>query len=253
VRGFGAFLASAGQANVAQSFAVTGSFFYEVDALPALPERWLNDHVRCVYVVRGGFTAQPERFTANGLAERWRSFGLAADPSFYAELVIETPLEDPSFSGVVSAVSSPATQRPLAAPPNVFRVRPVLLLVNRFQDPSRSGRERDIVIAFEFANPGGVTQSDDTNRTLSLDVADNERFAIGYIALPDVRAGERRGVDQLSGIQTGWMNFPLSTEVSPVGHPFNLVTSRASMRPRPEARSCSPSARPCPLPRLRRR
>jgi len=190
---FGRYLEELGQPDIDTSTGVASSFFYgQRETDPGTGD--LNESIKCLHIVRGGFEPGPQRDLDDPL---YAHLNLTSKPSLYALIKLE-PAEDRSA---------------------FFRGKLEHFVVNRFERPGGE-LTRDIVIALEFGSPASArvfVPDQFGNPTPNAGGA----FAVGAVQLPGVERGRVLSDTATNGLLTAWMNTPPAGEQSGQ-YAFNL-------------------------------
>jgi hypothetical protein len=212
---FGAFLKHAGQEDITRSAGSNGGLFYSPSGAPESVT--VEPRMRCVYVVRNGFSPTHAAFaseSAADLQETWQRLGLTRTPDLYAALYLETvgeaggiPVDALSSTGGAAPASGfegRGRWNPAISPP-FFRLRLERLYVRSFQNPQASGNVRDLALIFNY---GLATTQTAVQAGQSAGVTDlGAKFAVGGVRLTGVRPGDY-DAQSLTALQTAWMPAP---------------------------------------------
>jgi hypothetical protein len=219
---FGTYLKHAGEPNVTRSVGANGGTFYV--AANSRSEMAIAPTMRCLYLVRNGFSSGTAKWAASvpaDLQSRWRTLGVTRPPDLFAELHIETAAEATqvaSASGSFKALDLDTASLESAAvhmngAPPFFRVRLDRLYVQDFQNPNVAGASRDLAIVLNY----GLASSQVAVEAAGANAGVTEltgKFAIGGIRFAGVHKGDF-GPAELVSLQTGWMVMPPSRPFDP--------------------------------------
>lgn len=207
---FGTYLKRVGHEDVTRSVGANGGLFY---TSPGSGNVSINPDLRCMYLVRNGFSPTTAGFEPDApadLRQTWTRLGLTRTPDLFAFLHIETSgdigggaliatgnAEDPDFT-------SPAFWNPAISPP-YFRLRLDRLYISRFQSTSAApSRDLAVILNYGLAATHTVATAEGANAGLP-DLA--KKFAVGGVRLSGARSGDYKGAS-LTALQTAWMPVP---------------------------------------------
>lgn len=207
---FGTYLKHAGREDVTRSVGANGGLFY---TSPGSGNVSINPDLRCMYIVRNGFSPAGTEFRRDApadLRQAWTRLGLTRTPDLFAFLHVETSgdigggamiaaekTEDPDFT-------PPPFWNPAISPP-YFRLKLDRLYITRFQSMS-AAPSRDLAIIFNYglAATHTVVTAEGANAG-APELA--KKFAVGGVRLSGAKAGDYKGAS-LTALQSAWMPVP---------------------------------------------
>lgn len=221
-RSFGEFLRDAGAERATRSSAMTGGYFFaragHDGALGIAP------HMRCIYLVRNGFSLKQARFAPaapEDLRRTWADLGLNRTPDLFAVLHLETTADAelsnllPAWLEAVKSGDGEARVRPpalsLSPPAPYFRAKLDSLYIHEFQYAQGAPDYRDLAIVLNYASPGhagrGPQERGSPGGSGAIAEQQGDVFAAGGVSLFGAQKGDYRD-NVLSGLMTGWMSMP---------------------------------------------
>lgn len=222
LKSFGKALQEMGSPKLDRSTALRGGLFYAAGQAQniraesiggAAPVRArINPEVRCIHIVRDGFSGPaggdrtaPFAGAPPEFADAWRLLGLQNTPSFYAVVRLS-----PSADGTA------------------FRGELIRMVATRFERQGSRHADRDYILHLEFQAPK-------TTRYYWVDEAGVEHierggtFARGGLQLARVKQGRYAAEADLKGKETGWMEAPGLDAVNAMGV-FNLEVDLVELK-----------------------
>lgn len=207
---FGTYLKHAGQEDVTRSVGANGGLFYTSPSSGA--DVSINPGIRCMYLVRNGFSPQASTFNRKApadLVETWTRMGLTRTPDLFAMLYIQTSGDIGggamiSRDGEASDSGAPAFWNPAISPP-YFRLKLDRLYIEKFQSVS-AAPARDLALIFNYGLAAAHTVVTASGANAGVpDLA--TKFAVGGIRLSGAHPGDYKGAS-LTALQSAWMPVP---------------------------------------------
>lgn len=250
-KSFGTFLEEAGKSNLTQSIGGDGGLFYsqpDETGQVNVSEKMRCFHiVRNGYA---GPSREFTSGTTKNLTDIWKDLGLNHQPDLYALLVLEAAGEDEAVIGADivrdgmqlgedagaafggQGEAEPEVEMPVgrrmrpevkgapdfqgfrlrepAVTPPYFRLALRELYVGEFQEPRAAGSERDLALVLNFSLAKSQAAIAVANRDLGATEL-TSAFSAGGIRFPGVKR-QHYAYQQLTGLQTGWMQMPPTFE-----------------------------------------
>lgn len=206
---FGEYLKRAGQEDITRSVGANGGLFY---SSPGSGDVTINPQIRCMYIVRNGFSPKSLPFddaVAPELKETWGRLKLTRTPDLFAVAHLETSGDIGGGAMIASHGAgedddAPAFWNPAVSPP-YFRVKLDRLYISHFQSIS-AAPSRDLALIMNY----GLAATRTVVKVEGADAGVPElatRFAVGGIRLAGTQPGDYKGA-ALTALQSAWMPVP---------------------------------------------